>query len=506
LDLRPDYFRAAGQEPYAVVDIGSNSVRLVIYDRLGRSPFPRFNEKSLCRLGDGLAETGRLGEEAIGRTVRALVRFCAIAAAMQVDRLDVIATEAVRRAENGRELTEKIAGATGLKVRVLDGAEEAHFSALGVIAGAYRPVGLVGDIGGGSLEIAEVVDDQVGARSVSLPLGALPVLEIMRKRGRAAKDEIDAALEGRLPPLLTDARFYAVGGGWRALAAAHMAHDNAPLRVAHAYEIPGEEARVFAKTVSRMKPEEIAAIDGVPSRRAETLPAAALVLERVLKSLKPERVIFSSLGLREGWLYSQLSEEERYHDPLLDGAQAFAFPNARIADFAPALVHWTDALFPGEAPEERRLRVAACALSDIAWRDHKAAQALQSFRRLVRFPFVGISHAERVFLAAAIFARYGGKVADPALEPEISILATPLRQRAEILGRSLLLGYRFSGSVPDILLTSKLRIEAEGVWLEVVSDESVPDAEAVMSRLKMLAKTLNIPAIEPVKVRRLSKV
>src|SRR5215475_3485435 len=187
--------RVAGRRPpYAIVDIGSNSVRLVVYDQLGRAPFPRFNEKSLCRLGDGLAETGALSPDGFRRTVEATRRFRSIAEAMGVVRIDALATEATRRASNGGRLVTAIAREAGLKVRVLSGREEAYFGALGVISGFYRPRGLVGDFGGGSLEIAEARDDRVGERSVSMPIGSLPVEAMMERSTDAARAEIDALL------------------------------------------------------------------------------------------------------------------------------------------------------------------------------------------------------------------------------------------------------------------------------------------------------------------------
>ena len=173
---------SVGAPHYAIVDIGSNSVRMVVYDQLGRAPLPRFIEKSLCRLGDGLAETGAISADGFRRTVEALRRFRAIADAMGVARIDVTATEAIRRASNGPELALEIKDATGLAVRILQGMEEARYSALGIISGFFRPVGLVGDMGGGSLEIAEALDDHVGEHWTSLPLGALPV-EALLKRG-----------------------------------------------------------------------------------------------------------------------------------------------------------------------------------------------------------------------------------------------------------------------------------------------------------------------------------
>jgi len=479
----------------AVIDIGSNSVRLVVYDRSGRAPIPRFNEKSLCRLGAGLAETGELQPEGFRRTVEALRRFRAISDAMEVVRTDVIATEAVRRAGNGARLVAAIREETGLEVRVLSGAEEAHFAALGVIAGFHEPAGLVGDMGGGSLEVAELTGGG-GENSVSLPLGSLPVRALLAGGRREAKRRIDALLEEQLPQSFGRSAFYAVGGGWRALAQMHMAAKQAPVRVTHGYALDPAEVRDFAKSLARMPPSKLAAQPGVAARRLDTLPASALVLERVVKRLAPERVVFSALGVREGWLYAQLAPQTQALDPLLEGADAIGTPQARVPAFGAALVRWTEGLFAGESAAERRLRIAACVLSDVGWRDHASVKAAESFRRLLQFPLVGLDHGERVFLAATIHARYAGRPADPALSPAIRLLPEGARRRALILGRVMLLGYRVSGSVPEILANARLQVGADRVRLAIGAAARVPDSEVVADRLKLVADAFGVRRTE----------
>ena len=389
----------------------------MVYDQLGRAPMPRFNEKSLCRLGDGLAQTGAIAPDGFRRTVGAVRRFRAIADAMGVTKIDATGTEAIRRASNGPELAAAIRAESGLEVRILSGAEEARFAALGVISGFFRPVGSVGDMGGGSLEVAEAIDDRVGEGTVSLPLGALPVEAMLSDGFSEAKRRIDAALRSGLPRALGKPTFYAVGGGWRALAKAHIEAVQAPVKVVHGYTLGFAEAREFSKSIARLSVAKLAATPGVPERRARTLPAAALLMDRVLKHLGSERLVFSALGLREGLLYSQLSKEEQYLDPLVEGAQLIGLPLARVPDFAPELASWTANLVSGETPAEARLRVAACALSDIAWRYPPDLRAEESFRRLLQFPFIGVTHAERVFVAAAIHARYAGRPDAPWLSP-----------------------------------------------------------------------------------------
>jgi exopolyphosphatase/guanosine-5'-triphosphate,3'-diphosphate pyrophosphatase len=492
LGLNPEIAGRLDRAPYAIVDIGSNSVRLVVYDQLGRAPLPRFNEKSLCRLGEGLAQTGRIAEENFRRTIEAARRFRAIADAMGVSRIDATATEAMRRATNGDQLAAAIRAEAGLEVRILSGAEEAKFATLGVISGFFRPVGLVGDMGGGSIEVAEALDDKVGERWVSLPLGALPVEALMEEGLAEARRRIDSLLQKSLPPALTKPVFYAVGGGWRAFAKAEMLSSRAPVQVVHAYTIATERARAFAKILLRLPAAKLAALPGVPARRARTLPAAALVLDRILKQLAPERIVFSALGLREGWLYSQLAPEERYLDPLIEGAQLVGLPLSRVPSFAPALVRWTAELFPGETAADTRLRVAVCALSDLAWRDHPDLRAEESYRRLLQFPFIGVDHGERVFIAAAAHARYGGEPDAPWLSPSIGLLSQSARRQAQILGRALTLAYRISGGMPAVLDGSRLRIETDCVRLEVGGAARVPDSEVVADRLKLLAAAIGV--------------
>jgi exopolyphosphatase/guanosine-5'-triphosphate,3'-diphosphate pyrophosphatase len=504
--LRPlelDPARVARHRPHhAVVDIGSNSVRLVVYDELGRAPFPRFNEKSLCRLGEGLEETGRLSETSFARTVDACRRFRAICDAMEVARIDVLATAAVRSASNGHDLIAAIAEAAGFEVRLLSGAAEARFAGLGVISGFYRPTGLVGDMGGGSLEVIEVRDDRVGERDVSLPVGALPVQAMLAAEGRSARKRLDALLTERLPPaLIAEPAFYAVGGGFRAIAKAHMAASAVPVQVVHGYALDAKEARGFAKRLWGMAPDELAAQPGVPARRLATIPAAALVLDRLLRRLEPQRVVFSALGLREGWLYEQLSEAERYLDPLVEGAQIVGMTGARVPAFGAALARWTDALFFGESPADRRLRLAACALTDIAWRSHADVQAEESFHRLLQFPFIGIDHLERVYLAAVVHARYGGGAGDPATAAALALLPSAQRRRARVLGRTLRLAHRLSGCVGAILETASLHVEARQVRLEIRSSAGIPDSDSLRSRLQDLAKALRVPDAEIVEVR-----
>ncbi len=478
--------------PVAVVDIGSNSVRLVIYDTLSRAPFPRFNEKSLCGLGSELDTTGRLPEESIDSCVNAVHRYCVIAHAMRAGRIDLLATEAVRRAENAKDLVEAIRARTGRRVRILTGSEEAQLAAQGVAAGFHRPTGVVGDLGGGSLELSSVSDGRVGREATTLPLGALRVLPLMARDERAAKRHLDEIFADRPWAAADVERFFVVGGGWRALARIHLATIQAPLRVVHGLELDYDTARRLTKTILKTAPDQVPLLPGVPARRTTTVRAAALVLHRLLKAMQPDRIVFSALGLREGWLHRRLPAAERGLDPLLVGAATFGRPRARVPHIGEAMAEWTAHLFTSETEQKKRLRIATCELSDIGWRDHAELRALQNFHRLSEFPFVALDHAERVFIALAIHRRYGGADGDPGLDAAASLLDPASRQRAGVLGCALRLGYRFSGSVPELLEHARLEVDDERVTMRLTTDEDVPDSDPVRSRLRDLARTLGV--------------
>ena len=473
-------------EHVAVVDLGSNSVRLVVYDRLSRAPFPRFNEKSLCRLGASIDAKGELGEGAMECVVRALERFVAIARAMEVGRIDLLATEAIRKANNGDAFRERLEEVSGLPITILDGDDEARLAATGVIAGFHHPGGFAGDLGGGSLEIAEIRGGHVGRGRVSMPLGALLIARRMADDPKEARRHVDAALRAALPEVVSGADFHVVGGGWRALGKVHLAGNDYPVPVIHGLELEPGTLRELSKRIWTMDPDDVASLPGAPGRRVSTLPAAALVMDRVLKHLEPGRVLFSSLGVREGWLHTLLSDEARALDPLLEGCRQLAAETSRVPAFAEALERWTDGLFMGESVAQRRLRVAATLLSDIAWREARDVQARHVFERILRFPFIGITHPERVFLAATVHARHGARAEHPAL----ALLSDEEATRAHVLGTALLLGHRFSGSVPAILDHASLHIGPDTVTLRVDEATSVPDSEAVQGRLTLLAKAM----------------
>ncbi|HYG85858.1 MAG TPA: exopolyphosphatase [Azospirillum sp.] len=482
--------RRAGAWPdtIAVIDIGSNSIRLVVYDCLKRSPMPIFNEKVLCGLGRGVEKSRRLNPEGVKHALTHLPRFRQITLGMRVPRVDVLATAAVRDASDGAAFVSEVEKATGLKVRVISGEEEARLAAQGVLSGTPEAEGLVGDLGGGSLELVNVSASVLG-QQVTLPLGPLRLMEAGEGRGALVK-AIDQHLETL--PWLADAKgrnFYPVGGSWRALAKLHMEQTKHPLHIIHHYTVAADEMRQFADLIARQSMSSLAKLSG-SRRRGETLPYAALVLERLLKTAAPSKVVFSAFGLREGHLYSLLPPDRRQEDPLVSACADWGQRFCRFGDPS-LLLPWTAGLFAGEDARGQRLRHAACLLSDVGWAEHPDYRADHAFLRILRFPFPGIDHPERVFLALTGFARYAGSIDSPLTQGMRGLLSDAQQKRALVLGLGLRLAHTLTGGANALLQQTSLKLNGETLVLTLPEEIKVLDGESVRRRLEALAKALN---------------
>lgn len=474
-----------------VIDIGSNSIRLVVYDSPTRAPVPIFNEKVMCALGRGMGETGSLRPEGVALALDNLARFAAVTAAMGVRTVEVIATAAVRDAEDGADFVAAAAKRSGLSIRVLSGVEEARLSAQGVLSDIPEADGLMGDLGGGSLELVTLAQGKIGPQS-TLPLGPLRLLDSSGGELKKAAAEIDAALDD--VPWLADVkgkRFYAVGGSWRALARIHMAQVDYPLRVIHRYDVKRARMENVVELVSKMSRRSLERLSGLPRRRLDTLPIAALLFERILRRAAPKRVVFSANGLREGVVFDRLPAEVRREDPLLSACAQMAERHARFPRAGESLVRWTASLFPDEAPADTRRRRAACALSDIAATDHPDYRAEQALLRIVRSLVLPSDHAGRAFLALVVYFRYGGDGRSPVFDRVRSLLDEEEAARARRLGVALRLGYTLSGGSPEVLADVPLGADRDRVWLDVPAHRAALLGEDVTKRLNQLAGVLD---------------
>lgn len=491
----------------AVVDLGSNSVRLVVYEGRARNPVAIFNEKAVLRLGRGLQATGRLNEQGVQQALRVMARYSAIARAMEAAPFEVLATAAVRDAINGpafvADLQTRMPNAT---IRILSGEEEASLSADGVLCGIPEADGIVADIGGGSLEMVRLDAQYPGGvrHAATLRLGVIRLSERSDNDLVRARDIAEADL-ATLPWLAEgmDRDLYLVGGAWRALARVHMHATNYPLGVVHHYTIDRDAARALTAMIleparriaARPTPDRPAQTRpaGAPRRRADDLPYAATVLRRLLRVTGARRVVFSANGIREGWFMQQVDPDVRRQDPLLAAAREMAARLGRDARLPPALIDWTAPLFPSETTHSLRLRHAACWMSDIGSHDHPEYRAEEAFTRVLRQPGVGLSHQTRAFLALTIALRYEADIAAAALAPARALLDPTATARAETLGAALRLAYLLSAGTPALLAGTTLHLEP-GKLVLGLSGAGVFEGDGVQRRLDHLATTLGVTA------------
>lgn len=493
-----DTLRTRAAAPVAIVDIGSNSVRLVAYQGLTRALTPIFNEKAMCGLGKGVVTTGRLPEEGVEKALIALRRYRTLCKTMGVSDIEVIATAAARDAANGPSFLAAAREAIGRNISLLSGRREAELSALGVVSSIYAPDGVVGDLGGGSLELIDVHGAGLG-KGVTLPLGGLALMDASRRSTREATRIARKAVADAKPlDNLKGRTFYAVGGTWRSLAKLHMRQRNYPLGVMHNYRIQTGEAADFAELVERMDSEALEAITSVSAARRPLLAYGAIVLDEIIRRARPREIVISAAGVREGLLFDRLSAAERRVDPLIFAARELDEMFSRAPGYGDDLIAWTDVFMASgeidETAEEKRLRHAACLLSDIAWRAHPEFRAQRAMTLVTQSPFVAIDHPGRAFLSLAVVFRHEGPEGGAGLAMVRGLLTTRLFLRARVLGAAMRVAYLLSASMPGVLPRTPMRLRKGKLVLVLPRVYADLASDRVLSRLKALGRLMGFDA------------
>lgn len=488
------------EQPVGVLDIGSNSVRLVIYERLSRSLTPLYNEKSSCTLGRGVAETGRIADENASLAFSAFERFARVIKSMNVADLHIIATSAVRESDNGPAFMKKLAEIIGQPGRVLSGEEEAHFAALGVVSGMPEFAGLVGDLGGGSLELAAIHNgiDTIGE---TLTLGAIRLqddsgqnpskaLKLARRVVGEAKT-IDSAFA-----VGGSRDFAAIGGTWRALAKVLQRKHDYPLHMVQGYRVDSEDLlKLCLSIVDEDLSEKL--MNEVGNSRRALLPYGAAAMIAVLEKGAFDSVTFSALGVREGYLYSLLDDKQRLIDPLLDAVMQFNAIRARTPDFADEIIDFTGKIVDAaqflETPKDTVLRKAACYLSDIGWRGHPDYRGEQSVGLVAYSAMAGIAHSDRAFLGETLAVRYMGLKHESENQKLMELLDEQGIERARAIGAMLRLAYTASSAIEGVLPKIDVTRVDDGVVFEFPTDGRLFDTQRMETKAKHLAATLDMP-------------
>jgi exopolyphosphatase/guanosine-5'-triphosphate,3'-diphosphate pyrophosphatase len=483
-----------------VIDLGSNSLRLVVFERLGSALFPLFNEKVMCGLGRGIASTGRLNPEGVTLALVNLRRFVAFGRAIAVDHLAVLATAAVRDASDGQAFAAEVERQCRVQVKIIDGVEEARLSATGVLAGIPDADGIVADLGGGSVELVRVGPSAVPGDTrevgggISLPLGPLRLAEFADGM-KGVAEIVERTLAGAsVLRAAAGKKLYLVGGAARAIARLHMDHTQYPLHIIHRYTLARREAEGFLDIIGRQSRKSLERITTISRKRLDVVPLAALVLRKLITLAGSQSVVFSALGLREGYAYGLISAEDRASDLMIAGYMAVGRRQSRFRLDGDRLQQWTAPLFPDLLEAALFRHRAASWLSDLAWSEHPDYRARQAFIRSLTLPFAGSTHADRVFVATALHARYGGSADDPVKEPTRQLLDERATQEARTLGLALRLAYTLCAGTIELLSEIELGRSGETLTLDVRSDSSLFVGETVQRRLDAVARSLGTAA------------
>jgi len=472
-----------------VVDVGSNSVRLVVFDGAARSPAYFFNEKVMCGLGAGMSETGRLDPQGRARALDALRRFAHVAEGLGTGTLNAVATAAVREAEDGPDFVAEVARETGIRLFVIDGTEEARLSAQGVLLGWPGAYGLVCDMGGSSMELAEIDGGRVD-RCLSAKLGPLKLRDL--KGGKKARKALIRETVERLREGLGEQknRLFLVGGSWRAIARIDMARRGYPLHVLHEYRMSASDLRATIKHIARHDADTLRAQSGVSSARIALVPYAAEVLREVVRSFRPHDIAVSSYGIREGLLYEQMPESLRVRDPLIEACRFSEAKDARLPGFGLVVYRFIAPLYRSARPERLRLVKAACLLHDVSWRAHPDYRAEDCFDNATRANLGGLKHSERVFLGLALMHRYSNKRAGIRFDTLEALITERDRTEAEILGRALRLAAMLWLTDETEIARLRWHPRRKVLGLDLSSDASALFGEVAQARFKALVGAL----------------
>ncbi|MBP8930150.1 MAG: Ppx/GppA family phosphatase [Paracoccus sp.] len=477
-----------------VVDVGSNSIRMVVFDGAARSPAYFYNEKVMAGLGQGLASTGMLNPEGAVRGMAALKRFAVLADSMGIKPLTCVATAAVREAKDGPAFRKAVEKETGLKLWVIDGEEEARLSAQGVLLGWPEAKGLVCDIGGNSMELAEVANGKVGRR-ISTPLGPFRLQQV--KGGeQGLRDHIRKIMEEAAEKLgRGHEQIYLVGGSWRAIGRLDMVRADYPMTVLHEYRMTPEAVAQTVKWIGGKTIAEMRAATGISQSRMELVPLASLVLKQLVESLKPKSLAVSSYGIREGLLYEQMPETLRLRDPLIEAARFSERQMARMPGFGKKLYQFLQPLFAKVPPERDRLIRAACLLHDTTWRTHPDYRADACFDNVTRANMAALSHPERVFLGLSLLHRYKNSHANSPMAPLFALLTEQETRDAEVLGKAMRFGAMFSVKDPAEAGELQLHPKKKLLELRLTKTGRALMGEVAEARFRALAAAMELDPV-----------
>lgn len=472
----------------AIIDIGSNSVRLVVYGGSLRAPTILLNEKVTPRLGSEIATTGRLPQDGIDIALRGLKRFVLLMEDLDVEDVDAVATAATREAQNGKEFIAQIQQ-LGLSPRVISGEEEARISANGVIGAFPGAEGVVADLGGGSLELVRIGDGSID-HATSLALGTLRLPQYRAEKPAVMRKALEKKLKKSGWNEKQEAPLYLVGGTWRAMAVFAMQARKYPLTDPHGFELDAGAATKLARKLARLDPARLEAIDRITGLRAASMPDAAVLLQAMLRNLAPSGVVFSSWGLREGQLYDRLPDHEKAQDPLLAGVAIFSTQRGAPPMLAARIAGWTVDAVPASARGNERLRLAATMLALASMQIEPNLRVHHAIDWALHKRWIGLDAKGRAMMAAAISAN-ANQCALPKVLKELADERS--LEEAICWGLATRIARRIGARSRRSLHVSRIGIEDGALVLGLQASHADLFGYANEKDMKLLADRLGMP-------------
>ena len=472
-----------------IVDIGSNTVRLVVFDGPSRSPRYFYNEKVNCGLGVGLRQTKFLNNKGKQKAYKAIQRFCAVLKTMSIVEIYFVATSAIRDAKNGSEFIESLEKKFNIKIHVISGKEEGLLAASGVLLGWPKATGIVCDIGGSSLELAYLENGKIKTAQ-SFELGPL-ALQDYHVLGKSKLEVIKLKLSkiNKSFPNKINSLFL-VGGCWRGLAKIHMNLTNYPLKVLQGYKVLVKNFDPTLEFISNTKNSELLQITSSSEERVKLLPDACIVLKAIYEKFCPRELFFSGYGIREGIIFCQFNKEIKKLDPLLQACFYLEKNRSRYPGFGKILFEWLLPIFPKIDNKQKKIFLAACYLHDTFWQAHPDYRSEVCFETVTGANLGGIDHSGRIFLALSLMSRYKKTDLNKIDKKYLLLLNKKKIKQAIILGACMRLGAMLSVNILENLRKTKIYTKEKTLYLEMMEKDNLL-GDSVEKRLNHLGNLMN---------------
>ena len=478
-ELALSYNKKINKGKLAIIDIGSNSIRLVIYPQNGKYPFPLFNERINCKLGDGLTFSQKIASQSISKALSAIKRFAYIIKTMSVDHQLIVATAAIRRAKNAKEFLRPAEKILNYKIRTLSAKEEAHYAYLGVLGNMSIDDGLIADLGGGSLELI-LIKDREKIKSTSIDIGHLSQLSYDEINAEISKVEWLTKSEG-----LT---LYGTGGSFRALGSAYIKNYDYPLQLLHGLNFKSEQATTLLDKMS----DESEMVIGIPPGRIDTISTAANIMINLVFASSVKNIMISGTSIRDG-LIAELNKENRVSPDKVAYYKVLA-KNQRFNGMQTRIKRIFKPIFKKIANKDfERVFKISTNLSDIAWDEQPELRGNIASEKILSLPIRDLTHVERVWMANIVYYRYiGTKDKKQINQDVINLLSAKQRRSSFAIGLGLRFLYVFSAGLPKNLDNIKLKIKKNILVCRIVPEARVLMDKECERKLKSFANACDL--------------